>query len=46
MCNCTLRRFVSAANVAQLAEQRIRNAQVAGSTPVVGSINSALILYV
>ncbi len=25
------------ANLAQLVEQRIRNAQVAGSTPVIGS---------
>jgi hypothetical protein len=36
--HCTLRVFIIDANVAQLVEQRIRNAQVIGSIPIVGSM--------
>jgi hypothetical protein len=44
MCICRLPAFY-AANVAQLAEQRIRNAQVGGSTPLVGSISGIMSGY-
>jgi hypothetical protein len=37
--NCQFRLFITFAEIAQLVEQRIRNAWVVGSNPILGSLS-------